>query len=581
VNLRGIGASPGVVAGPALVLEREAVALFRLRVPAEAVDAEVERVAKAVAASRQQLQAVKERLAREVGGPPVYIFEAHLLMLEDPLLVPRVMAVVREERVNAEWALRRVSDQLHEMFEEVPDPLLRERSTDLDDVLGRILLNLNGTAGAPSLSRLPDPVVLVAADLTPSEAAELDWKQVLAIATDAGSATHHAAILARSFGIPAVVGLQNATHRVPPGAVVVVDGSRGEVIVEPSGPALAAVRETRERERRGASERRKDTRLPAATVDGVAVRLLANVEFLEDASGCREYGAEGIGLFRSEYLLGRTRRWPDEEQQVAFYRRLLEHVHPHPVTVRTWDVGAEDLLPGGPSSLNPALGERALRLSRRVAEPFLVQVRALLRAAVFGPLRILFPFVGGPGDLDQGEALLAEARDGLLRDGLAFSDATPVGITIEVPSAAATADLLAPRVAFFSVGTNDLIQYLLAVDRGDPRVSPLYAPLHPAVLRTIAGVVQAAAGAGIPLSLCGEMAADPLQALVLLGLGVRELSMRPAAIPHVTAALRAVRCQDAARAAERAMTLPTGAAIEAMLRRELGPALVPAGASEP
>jgi phosphoenolpyruvate-protein phosphotransferase (PTS system enzyme I) len=575
VNLPGIGVSPGVAVGPALVLEREAVALFRLRVPPEGVGSEVERLQRAVEASRAQLQAVRARLAREVGGAPVYIFEAHLLMLDDPLLVPRALAAVREEHVNAEWALRRVSDQLHEMFEELPDPYLRERTTDLDDVLGRILLNLNGTADAPSLAHLPGPVVLVATDLSPSEAAELDWKQVLAVATDAGSATHHAAILARSFGIPAVVGLQNATRRVPPGALVVVDGSRGEVVVEPSGDALVLFRAEEERNR-VASVRARDTRLPpSVTLDGVPVLLQANAEFLGDADSAREYGASGIGLFRSEYLLGRGRRWPDEEQQVATYRRLLEAVHPHPVTVRTWDVGAEDLAPGGPSSLNPALGERALRLSRRVAAPFLVQVRALLRAAVHGPLRILFPFVGGPADLDQAEVLLAEAREGLRRDGLPFAPDTPIGLTIEVPSAAATADLLAPRVAFFSVGTNDLIQYLLAVDRSDPRVSPLYEPLHPAVLRTIVGVVRAAREAGIPLSLCGEMAADPVQALVLLGLGVRELSMRPPAIPQVNGALRAVREEDARRAAVQALALPTAGEIEAMLRRELGPALAP------
>jgi phosphoenolpyruvate-protein phosphotransferase (PTS system enzyme I) len=574
VNLRGIGVSPGVAVGAALLLEREAVALFRLRVPAEALAAEEERLRCAVEASRKQLQAIRERLAREVGGPPVYIFEAHLLMLDDPLLVPRALLAMREEHVNAEWALRRVSDQLHEMFEEVPDPYLRERTTDLDDVLGRILLNLGGSADAPSLSRLPGPVVLVASDITPSEAAELDWKQVLAIATDAGSATHHAAILARSFGIPAVVGLHNATRKVPPGALVVVDGTHGELVVEPSEPDLAAYREAQERGRR-ATEYVRDTRgLPAVTLDGVPVRLQANAEFLEDAAAAVRNGALGIGLFRSEYLLGRGRRWPGEEQQIACYRSLLDQVHPHPVTVRTWDVGAEDLLPGGPTSLNPALGERALRLSRRVKEPFVTQLRALLRAAVHGPLRILFPFVGGPADLDQAEALIAEAREGLQRDGLPFADA-PVGITIEVPSAAATADLLAPRVAFVSVGTNDLIQYLLGVDRGDPRVSSLYEPLHPAVLRTIASVVHAVGEAGVPLSLCGEMAAEPLQALVLLGLGVRELSMRPPAIPQVSGVLRSVREKDAREAALQALALPTAADIEAMLRRELGSALTP------
>jgi phosphoenolpyruvate-protein phosphotransferase (PTS system enzyme I) len=416
--------------------------------------------------------------------------------------------------------------------------------------------------------------VIVAVDLTPSEAAELDWEHVLAIATNAGSPSHHTSILARSFGIPAVVGLQDATARIPPGAMVAVDGTHGAVVIEPGEPALAALR-AGQGERRGRP--RADARvLPCVTRDGVRVSLLGNAEFPEEAVHALEYGAEGIGLFRSEYLLGRARRWPDEERQYEVYRRMLEQIGPHPVTVRTWDVGPEDLVPGGPTSANPALGERALRLMRRAPEPFQAQLRALLRAAQHGPLRLLFPFVTGPSDLRLVLDLLEETRAGLRRDGVAFAADVPIGLMLEVPSAAITADLLAPHVQFFAVGTNDLIQYLLAVDRADPRVSSLYEPLHPAVLRTIDGVVRAAGAQGVPVSICGEMAADPMQALLLVGLGVRELSMSPAAIAGVKAAVRsasAARLEPVARAS---LSLATAEEIGAMLRRELAEALTPA-----
>jgi len=570
MKLEGIGVSPGLAVGPALVVEREAVPVFRLLVPAEAVDCEVKRLTRAVEASRAQLKAIKERLRHEV-GVHAYIFDAHLLMLEDPLLLDSAVAIIRQELVNAEWALRTVSDQLHERFEGLSDAYLKERTTDLDDVLGRIQLNLGGATDAPSLARLPGSFVIVAVDLTPSEAAELDWEHVLAIATDAGSPSHHTSILARSFGIPAVVGLQDATTRVPPGANVAVDGSHGAVVIEPGEPALSALRA-------GQGERRVRPRaearvLPCVTRDGVRVSLLGNAEFPEEAVHALEYGAEGIGLFRSEYLLGRARRWPDEERQYEVYRRMLEQIGPHPVTVRTWDVGPEDLVPGGPTSANPALGERALRLMRRAPEPFRAQLRALLRAARHGPLRILFPFVTGPSDVRLVLDLLEETRAGLRRDGVEFAEDVPIGLMLEVPSAAATADLLAPHVQFFAVGTNDLIQYLLAVDRVDPRVSGLYEPLHPAVLRTIDGVVRAAAAHSIPVSICGEMAADPLQALLLVGLGVRELSMSPVAIAGVKAALRAASASRLEPVSRASLSLATAEEIGAMLRRELAEAL--------
>jgi phosphotransferase system enzyme I (PtsI) len=315
--------------------------------------------------------------------------------------------------------------------------------------------------------------------------------------------------------------------------------------------------------------------VPAVTRDESAVRLLANVEFASEAATAVLYGAQGIGLFRSEYLLGRKRSWPGEEQQVDVYRRLLEQLRPHPVTVRTWDVEPEDVAPGGPSSPNPALGERALRLVRRYRQPFLEQLRALLRAAAHGPLRVSFPFIGGPADLQLALELLDEARAGLEREGLAFRADVPIGINLEIPSAAITADLLVKRVDFLSVGTNDLIQYLLAVDRVDPRVAALFQPLHPAVIRTLAQLVTVAEAGGVPLSICGEMAADPLHALFLVGLGVRELSMSPSAIPRVKEALRRVTLEELRAAAESCRELETAEAVEARLRERLAPGPAP------
>jgi len=571
-TLRGTAVSSGLAMGRALVVERDAAPVFRLPLSPEEVPAELERLEAAFEASRQQLQAVKERLSREVGVPHAYIFDAHLLMLDDALLRRRAAEIVRSDRVNAEWALRLVGDELHLLFDHFSDAYLRERSTDLDDVIGRVQLNLRGSPGAPSLGRLPERVVLVIADLSPSEAAELDWDKVLAVATDVGSSTYHTAIIARSLGIPAVVGLKDATQRIPPGSLVVVDGSRGEVVVEPPAPALDGFRVAQE-EYRLEDERLRTTReLEARTLDDVLVHLQANVEFPEEASTSRLYGAEGIGLFRSEYLLGKGGTWPSEDEQVDVYRRLIEQMHPHPVTVRTWDVGLEAMGAKGEGRLNPALGERAMRLLQRSAQPFLVQLRALLRAGEHGPVRIMFPFVSGVGDLRLALDLLEEARSALRGEDVPFRSDIAVGVNVEVPSAAVVADLLAAEVDFFSVGTNDLIQYLLAVDRTDPGVSALYEPLHPAVLRTLARIVEAARIHDRPVSVCGEMAGQPLEAALLVGLGFRELSMAPSAIPRVKETLRRVRESDARAVAERCLSLGTCEEITRLVRSELAPA---------
>lgn len=569
LELTGTGVSEGIALGPALLLEREARPVLRLILPPEAVDAEVARLREAVAASQRQIVSIRERLARETTSPHAYIFDAHLLMLEDPLLLDRALAAVRDHRVNAEWALQAVADQLHDLFDQLTDDYLRERGSDLDDVLGRILLNLGGTRGAPKLTQLPGFYVLVADHLSPSEAAELDWQRVLAVVTEAGSATYHTSILARSFGVPAVVGLKDATRLIPPGAMVVVDGTRGQVMLEPTVPALETYRAAQAQHRLELKRMQEMAVLPALTRDGSALVLRANVEFPDEAATARLNGAEGIGLFRSEYLLGRKREWPGEERQYEIYRKLLAEMSPFPVTVRTWDVGSDDVVPGGPTSPNPALGERGLRLLQRAPQAFRDQARALLRAAAHGPLRILFPFVSGPGDLRPALEVLEEARRALRAEGVAVPEHVPVGINLEVPSAALTADLLAPEIDFFSVGTNDLIQYLMAADRVDPRVAAHYQPLHPAVLRLVAGIVRAAAPLARPVSVCGEMASDPLQALLLLGLGVRELSMSPAAIPRVKAAARAATLSVLRDLGQRCLDLPTAAEVESAARATL------------
>jgi phosphoenolpyruvate-protein phosphotransferase (PTS system enzyme I) len=350
-------------------------------------------------------------------------------------------------------------------------------------------------------------------------------------------------------------------------------------VIEPSGPVLAGFREVQEEDRREEARLQLMQPLPAVTADGAAIVLRANVEFPDEAAGALAQGAQGIGLFRSEYLLGRSREWPGEERQAEVYGRLLEQMRPHPVTVRTWDVSAEDVTPGGPSSPNPALGERAFRLVPRAPEAFRAQLRALLRASVQGRLRILFPFVSGAADLRLALDLLAEARGALQRAGVPLAERVEVGINIEVPSAALTADLLAPQVDFLSIGTNDLVQYLLAADRADPRVSEHYQPLHPAVLRVIRQVVLAGAPRRMPVSVCGEMAADPLLALALLGLGVRELSMSPGAIPRVKEAIRAASAAALEAALGRCLALPTAAAVEAELRSALGPSHEPEAAA--
>ena len=599
-RLSGVGVSPGVVAGRAVILiQREHV--LRYHVAPTRLDHELERLEVSRALARRQLTDIRGSVTLRHGPDMASIFDAQLLMLDDPMLVPRAAAIVREQRVNAEWAIQRVFQEFSAVFDEIADPYLRERKGDVADLVGRLRMNLRPGESTPLdlLRELDEASVLIADELTPSLAAQVDWTKVRGFATDAGSRTYHTAILARSLDVPAVVGLYDASRTIQPGQLVVIDGSASEVIVDPSEEVLArAARHCDDRTPSGALDlvdavnpvdpANLARRGPAVTADGLRIRLDANIEFPDDLAVARYAGAEGVGLYRSEFQL--TGAWrgaappvaeagadinADEDRQYEIYRSMLEGMAPGSVTVRTFDVDEDHLArPLGDGWVADAeragrQGLRGLRLSLARPELFRVQLRALLRAARHGQLRIMFPFVSGVEQIREARRMVEEAAAEVARRGQPVAR-VPVGVMIEIPAAAYIADLIAREVDFFTIGTNDLIQYCLAVDRADARVSHMYEPLHPAVLRMIVMVRRAAARQRIPVSLCGEMASDPALLTLLVGLGLTEFSMTPAAIPLARQVLGEIRSDDFRALARRIVRLSTAQEIERELDAALG-----------
>ena len=570
MQLKGLGVSPGIGIGRALVVTRGTRHL-RFRIPERRVAGELARLDAARVRAREQIARIKQRITDAAGTEHAYIFEAQRLMLDDPMLVDRAAAIVAAERLNAESALERALDEISALFDRIDDPYLRERKGDVADVVGRLCMNLR-SGGDPSemFREVEGPLVLVAEELSPSLFAQLDFPQLAGFVTDAGSWTYHTAILARSIDLPAVAGVRHASGLIAPGALLAVDGSTGDVWIDPP-PATLAELDARSRKRRAHERLLEDAEpLAAITLDGTPIRIEANVELPEEAARARRCGAEGIGLYRSEFLLaGASAAGLDEEAQYLVYRQLIAAMGGGRVTVRTFDVTEAQmgLTRGGDSARSP-LGLRGLRLSLSFEEMFQAQLRALLRAAAHGPLRIMFPFVTGVEELRAARRSVAQAAEALRRRGESVA-AVPIGIMIEVPSAALTIDLLAGEADFVSIGTNDLIQYCLAVDRTDDRVSSLYAPLHPAILRVLRHVARGARRGHLPVSVCGEMAADPALLPLLAGLGLREFSMTPAAIPMARQVVRALRVSDTARLASRALKAATVAEVEKVLAGSL------------
>jgi len=579
-RLRGIGVSPGVVAGRAVLLIQRAHVL-RYQIAPARLDHELRRLDESRGRTREQLIDIQARLAERRPELSSF-FDAQLLMLDDPMLLPRAAEIVREQRVNAEWAVQQVFHEFGAVFEEFADPYLRERQGDVADIVGRLRMNLRTGVATPRdlLRDLDESSVLIADELTPSIAAQVDWTKVRGFATDAGSRTYHTAILARSLDVPAVVGLHNASEIVQAGQLVVIDGSGSELILDPSPEELARAAHHADDHPPPATVE-AERRRPASTADGVPIRLDANIEFPGDLAAARYAGAEGVGLYRSEFLVtSGVEDIGDEERQYEIYRGMLEGMATGSVTVRTFDVDEEQLasrrsqhpLAAGwePDAARASRqGLRGLRLSLTRPDLFRIQLRALLRAAKHGSLRIMFPFVSSVEQIREARAMIVAAAADLARRGEQVPR-VPVGVMIEIPAAAYIADLLAREVDFFTIGTNDLIQYCLAVDRADERVSRLYEPLHPAILRMIVMVRRAASRQRIPVSLCGEMASDPALLTLLVGLGLTEFSMTPGAIPVAKQVLAELRSDELRALARRVLKLATIDEIERTLLATLG-----------
>jgi phosphoenolpyruvate-protein phosphotransferase (PTS system enzyme I) len=566
LRAKGLGVSKGIVIGRVLRLQEGTREVYRAEIGEADVERERRRFRAAVRLSRRQLEGIKERAERELGRGHAYIFDAHLLFLEDAKLTRDVEEFIVKERANAEWAAKVVGDRLLSIYTQINDEYLRERGSDIEDVIQRLLINLTGEG--PKYPNLYEDAVIVSQDLLPSTIAELDLNHVRAIVNDAGGWTSHMAIIARGLGLTAVVGLRDFYRRTRTGDQIIVDASRGEVILHPVAATLEQY-EFKAHEPAAVSQALAAVETgPVVTKDGVSISLRANVELPTEFEAVQKFGASGVGLFRSEFLLSRPGLMLSEEEQYVAYRALAEAAGKDGAVVRLFDVGGEvgnDFKER--AERNPALGLRAVRFDLRHKSLMRTQVRAILRAAAVGRLSLVIPMVADVADVRLAKKVVAEEVDNLATEGAIFSE-VGIGAMIEVPSAVLTAEKIAREVDFFELGTNDLVQYTLAVDRGNDEVSEWFRTLHPAVLYGITRTLQAASGAGIPVIVCGEMASTPAYAVLLVGMGAIDLSMTPALIPRVRSTLSQVEIAGARDVVTKCFDCATADEVEEIVRRE-------------
>lgn len=569
---RGIAVSPGVAIGPALVFGAESFRIPQRFVSIDAVDTEISRFRSAIEATCDEIR-VNERLAAErLGAQYAAIFTAHLMLARDDRLLQEIEALIREKSFAPEFAVSRVLRQYAKRFQNLGDKYFADRAIDLFDLEKRLLKNLLGER-REELGHLTAPVLLLAHNLTPSETAGLDKQFILGFATEVGGHTSHTAILAGALELPAVVGIGNFLADVSGGETIIIDGSHGTVIIDPDDETLVKYRASEERFRSFSKRLESLKQLKSETQDGVAISLCGNIEFPGEAETAAQRGAEGIGLYRTEFLYLESQREPTEEDHYQAYLEVLRAFPNQPVIIRTLDLGS-DKMPGPlraeyPAEVNPALSVRSIRLSLQHLELFKTQLRAILRAAVHGDLRVMFPLVTTLLEFRQVRMILGDVIEDLEEQGIEFRREVPVGMMVEVPAAAILAEEFAREVDFFSIGTNDLIQYTLAVDRGDPAVAPLYRAGDPSILRLLRMVVNAARKHQIPVSVCGQMSSDPMFVPLLVGMGLRQLSVTPHAIPELKEVIRNLTIAKAERIANRAETLDIARDVENYLRGEL------------
>ncbi len=569
--LIGIAASPGIAIGETFLVNRTRMIPVERPIAPEEVAEQVEAFREAVRLSKAQLEEVKAGVADRNMAEHLYIIDTHLLILDDEMLIQETISHIESEQVNAEGALKRVLNKFRQVFDCIEDEYLRERRSDIDFVGDRLLRNLMGK-GQQSLSEIDHKAIVIAHDLSPADTMQMDREKIIGFVTDVGGPTSHTAILSRSLAIPAVVGLETASSLIPGGVPAILDGTHGTVILNPTPETFREYLEKKQFLEYQERELLSYRDLPAVTLDGCEIRLRGNVEVAEEIPFVLEQGAEGVGLFRTEFLFMNRLAPPDEEEQFEAFRQIVTRMAPHPVTIRTLDVGGDKFVPeiNLADEANPAMGLRGIRFSLKEVRLLKAQLRAIVRASAFGTVRVMFPLISGLSEIRACKDYLEEMKAELRAEGIDFDPGIEVGIMIETPSAALMADRLAREVDFFSVGTNDLIQYLLAVDRGNEHVAYLYEPLHPAVLRALRMICDAADERGIEVGMCGEMAGDSLYTLVLLGLGFRELSMNAPGLPRVKRILRQVTRRDGVDLLERLLQCDTAQEATALLEEEMG-----------
>lgn len=564
-TLKGLGVSPGIAIGKVYTVDRGGIDAPKFcHLGVEAVEMEEARFRKALRDSKSQLKKIKKKLEDDGKGMEhILIIDAHIMIANDETLKNDTIKIIQEEKVNAEWALKSVLDEIKKAFSSIEDEYIKERSSDIEHIVHRILVNLTGVQ-PKSIADLKEEVIVVAHDLSPSDTAQMVKGQVLAFLTDLGGTTSHTAIIGRSLEIPAIVGLENITGHVKSGDMIIVDGREGLVIVNPGDEVLDLYRERKERFEDFGRSLQHYRDLPSVTTDGHEIALLGNMEMEEEVSPLLDHGAEGIGLYRSEFLYLNRGVLPTEEEHFESYKKVIKWMEPHMVTVRTLDVGGDKVVPSiwDEEEENPALGLRAIRFCLKRTDIFKTQLRALLRAGSVGAVRILIPMVSSLEEVRRAKEIISQVGKDLKAEGISFDNDIEVGVMIEVPSAAIIADTLAKEVDFFSIGTNDLLQYSLAIDRVNENVAYLYQPFHPAVLRLIKSVVDSAHKHGITVCVCGEMAGVPEHALLFLGFGIDQLSMNAYSLLRVKRLIRSVSYEDAQKISEKALNCATAREIE-------------------